>query len=109
MADINKQVSESQKKWSQRVDFTSPNDINDYIKFKILKYRHYNFTNDNMWEQYKKDFTDFVEVIFKTYKLVTIYNLQTLFHNQGVWVEKNKQVTIAQSLYNILYKEDQTE
>ena len=50
-------------------------DVNNYIKFKILKYRHYNFINNNIWEQYKEDFMDFTEAIFKAYKLATIYNL----------------------------------
>ena len=53
----------------------SINDINDYVEFKILKYRHYNFTNDDIWEQYKEDFADFIKAIFKTYKLTIIYNL----------------------------------
>ena len=75
MADISKQISEGQKKWSQGVDFTSINDINNYIKFKILEYRHYNFTNDNIWEQYKEDFTNFIEAIFKACNLAVIYNL----------------------------------
>ena len=40
---------------------------------------------------------------------MTIRNLQTLLRNYGVWVKKDKQVTIARSLYNTLCKEDQTE
>ena len=56
----------------------SINDVNDYVEFKILKYRYYNFTNDDIWEQYKEDFVDFIEAIFKTCKLIIIYNLQTL-------------------------------
>ena len=84
MVDISKQVSEGQKKWSQGVNLTSTNDVNDYVEFKILKYRHYNFTNNDMWEQYKEDFVDFIEAIFKTCKLIIIYNLQTLLHNQGI-------------------------
>ena len=47
-----------------------------------------------------------MEAIFKAYSLITIYNLQTILHNYGVWVEKDKQVTIVQSLYNTLCKED---
>jgi hypothetical protein len=62
----------------------SLNNVNNYIKFKILEYRHYNFTNDDIWEQYKEDFIDFIKAIFKTYKLVIICNLQTLLYNQGV-------------------------
>ena len=59
-----------------------------------------------MWEQYKVDFADFMEATFKAYSLMTIYNLQTLLYKHGVWVKKDKQVTITQSLYNILCEED---
>ena len=52
MADISKQVSEGQKKWRQGVDLTSTNDVNDYIKFKILEYEYYKLMNDDLWEQY---------------------------------------------------------
>jgi len=83
----------------------STNDINDYIKFKILKYRYYNFINNDIWEQYKEDFVDFMETTFKAYKLTAIYNLQSFLCNQSVWVKKDKRVTIIQSLYNILYKD----
>ena len=75
MADISKQVNKGQKKWSQGVDLTSISDVNDYIEFKILEYRHYNFMNDDMWEQYKKDFADFIKATFKAYKLTITYNL----------------------------------
>ena len=59
----------------------SINNINDYIKFKILKYKHFKFINDDLQEQYKKDFADFIKVIFKTYNLINIYNLQTLLYS----------------------------
>jgi len=78
MADISKQVSEGQKKWSQGVDLTSTNDVNDYIKFKVIEYGHYNFINDDMWEQYQEDFADFTEAIFKTCDRIATYNLRTL-------------------------------
>ena len=52
MADISKQIDEGQEKWSQGVDLTSINDVNDYIKFKVLKYGHYKLINDDLWEQY---------------------------------------------------------
>ena len=81
MADIYKQVSEGQKKWSQGVDLTSTDNVNDYVEFKILKYRHYNFINNNMWEQYKEDFVDFTEAVFKACKLIALRNLQTLLCN----------------------------
>jgi hypothetical protein len=60
----------------------SANNINDYIKFKTLKYVYYKFTNDDLWEQYKEDFIDFTEAIFKTYK--GICKLWILLYNQGI-------------------------
>ena len=54
MADITKQISEGQKKWSQGVDLTSTNDVDNYIKFKVIEYGHYNFTNDDIWSNTRK-------------------------------------------------------
>jgi hypothetical protein len=28
----------------------STSDVNDYIKFKVFGYGHYNFINDDIWE-----------------------------------------------------------
>jgi hypothetical protein len=109
MADISKQVSEGQKKWRQGVDVTSTNDVNDYISFKILEYRYFELMNDDLWEQYQEDFADFTEAIFKECNPTTIRNLRTLLRNQGVWVKRNKWVTVARSLYNIIYEEERTE
>jgi hypothetical protein len=49
--------------------------VNNYIKFKILEYGYFKLINNNMWEQYKKDFADFMEAIFKAYNPVAIHNL----------------------------------
>ena len=53
----------------------STDNVNNYITFKIFKYGHFKLMNDNLWEQYKEDFIDFIEAIFKAYNPTTIYNL----------------------------------
>ena len=68
----------------------STNNVNDYISFKILKYRHFKLINNDLQEQYQEDFTDFTEAIFKAYNPVTIRNLRTLLYNQGVQVKRDK-------------------
>ena len=78
MADISKQVSEGQKKWSQGVDPTSIPDVNNYIKFKVLKYEYFELINNDLWEQYQEDFADFTEATFKACNPTTIRNLRTL-------------------------------
>ncbi len=75
MADISKQFNEGQEKWSQGVDLMSITDVNNYIKFKILEYGYFKFINDDLWEQYKEDFADFMEATFKAYSIIPIHNL----------------------------------
>ena len=53
-------------------------DVNNYIKFKILKYGHYKLLNDDIQEQYKEDFADFTEDTFKACSIIPIRNLRTL-------------------------------
>jgi hypothetical protein len=53
----------------------SISDVNDYIKYKILEYGHYKLLNDDLWEQYKEDFVDFMEAIFKACNFNAICNL----------------------------------
>ena len=47
MADITEQVIEGQKKWGKGIDlqsdFIEPEDIDDFVRFKILEYEAYNF------------------------------------------------------------------
>ena len=108
IADISKQIDKGQEKQSQGVDLTSIPDVNNYIKFKILKYGYYKLINNNLQEQYKEDFADFTEATFKAYSIIPIRNLRNLLCYYSIQVKKDKQVTIAQSLYNTLYKENQT-
>ena len=75
MADISKQINEGREKWSQGVNLTSTTDVNDYIQFKLLEYGHYKLLNDDLWEQYKEDFADFTEAIFKACNPNAICNL----------------------------------
>ena len=85
MADISKQIDNGQKKWRQGVDLTLVENVNDYIKFKILKYKHFKFINDDLWELYKEDFAAFIEATFKAYNTTNIYNLRTLLcHGLGL-------------------------
>ena len=75
MADLRKQVNKGQEKWRQGVNLTSITNINNYIKFKVLKYKYFKLINDNLWEQYQEDFVDFTEAIFKACNPTTIRNL----------------------------------
>ena len=53
----------------------STDGVNNYINFKILKYGYYKLLNNNLQEQYKEDFVDFIEAILKAYNPNAIRNL----------------------------------
>ena len=52
MIDIGQKVKERQKKWGRgiNVDFNNINiiDINDFVQFKILEYKVYDFKDDKL-------------------------------------------------------------
>ena len=50
-------------------------EVNNYIKFKVLKYKYYKLINDDLQEQYKEDFVNFTEATFKAYSIIPIRNL----------------------------------
>ena len=48
MADLKKQVNKGQEKWRQGVDLIFITDVNNYIKFKVLKYKYFKLINNNL-------------------------------------------------------------
>jgi len=84
MADISEQIDEGQEKWSQGVDLESISDVNNYIKFKTLEYGYFKLENDDLWEQYREDFTDFTEAIFRASSLIAIRKLRNLLRKYSV-------------------------
>ena len=109
MADISEQIDEGQEKWSQGVDLESISDVNNYIKFKTLEYGYFKLENDDLWEQYREDFADFTEAIFRASSLIAIRKLRNLLRKHGVWTARDKHITVAQSLYDTLQEEDPIE
>ena len=52
MSDIKAQVDAGQKKWGKGIDLqsnkTTTEDINEFVKFKILEYKAYNFKDNKL-------------------------------------------------------------
>ena len=64
MTDIRQQVREGQKKWGRGIDIDFDDiditDINDFIQFKTLEYKVYDFKDNKLQEVYKDDFQNFI-------------------------------------------------
>ena len=76
MMDISQQVKGGQKKQSKGINIDPNNinniNINDFIQFKILEYKVYNFKDSEILEVYKEDFQNFIVEIFKDYNQFNI-------------------------------------
>ena len=69
ITDIRQKIKKGQKKWGREISIDSNDinitDINDFIQFKILKYKIYDFKDNELWETYKENFQNFTLQIFK--------------------------------------------
>jgi hypothetical protein len=108
MTITSQQIRDGQQKWSQGVDPTDTDSAREYIEYKILEYEYYDFLDADLWEQFKEDFMGFTEESLKASTLLSFTRrLRTLLRNRGIWVLKDKNITIAKSLSNTIKEEDQ--
>jgi len=94
------------KKWGKGINIDSNNvditDINNFIQFKTLKYKIYDFKDSKLWEVYKKNFQSFTAQIFKNCNQLSIQKLQIFLQTNSVWVKKHKNTTVPKLLFNTL-------
>jgi hypothetical protein len=110
MVNTRAQLDEGQKTWGRGIDAQSDGidteDIDNFIKFKILEYEDYDFKDDDLWDAYKDDFESFTLETFKECSQNNIRKLRALLRTRGVWVKKHRNTTVPESLFNTLQEEE---
>ena len=113
MADIRAQVEEGQKKWARGINIQSDDiditDINDFVRFKTLEYEDANLKDDELWGLYQDDFKDFTVEIFKNCNQTHVRKLRMILQTNGVWVQKHRNTTVPESLFDTIQEEDPTD
>ena len=108
MATIEQKINDGLLKWSQGVDPTDTDSAREYIEYKLLEYEYHDFLDADLWDQFKEDFMGFTEESLKASTLLSFtHRLHSFLRNRGVWVLKDKNITIAKSLCNTIKEEDQ--
>jgi hypothetical protein len=107
MANLSGQPSSSHSDNGQELDLTDPQSVAEYIKTKQAEYEEYDLMDSDLWEQFKEDFTDFTEQIFKDYNQLTIRKLRSFLRTRGTNTAKDKHITVARSLAKTIQEEDQ--
>ena len=98
MANLSGQPSSSHSDNGQELDLTDPQSVAEYIKAKQAEYEECNLMDSDLWEQFKEDFADFTEQIFKDCNQSTIRKLRTFLRTRGTNTAKDKHITVALSL-----------
>jgi hypothetical protein len=100
------------KRWQDGIDVkTAPKeDLNDYVNTKIQWYALHKQSDGNLWELFQEDFITFDITVWNKADRTIVYALRAFLRCGGVYVKHNgKQLTIAQSLVNVIREETQSE
>ena len=85
MTTIKQQVKDGNRKWRQGVDPTDTASANEYIKFKLMEYEYFKrIKDDDLWEQFKDDFTGFTKETLEACHQALIRDLCDLLRNRGI-------------------------
>jgi hypothetical protein len=104
-----KEIKAGRVRWPKGIGVEdTTEDIDNYITYKITEYTHYDVQDEELWEVFQEDFTGFSKSIFKDCNQMSIRKLRALLRMYGVWVKKDRHLTVAESLYNTLQEEDPT-
>jgi hypothetical protein len=109
---INSYLSDSDSSDRNNSDFDSKNvrvckiDKNIFVQTAIISYDRENLKNDTLWEQFKKNFVDWIENDFKSKVLnIRLRRLRNALRKRDVWILKDARIIIAKFLIRILEKE----
>ena len=67
------------------------------------------FYDDDLWESFKEEYGELTEQDFKLVSNHYLRKMQNFLRQQGVWILKDRNVTISKSLTNTLEEKKPTE
>jgi hypothetical protein len=81
-------------------------DKNDFVQKAITSYDREDMKNDTLWEQFRKNFAEWIEDDFKIDVLnICLRRLRNVLRKRNVWILKDSNMIIAKSLIQTFEKE----
>jgi hypothetical protein len=81
-------------------------DKNDFIQKAITSYDREDMKNDTLWEQFRKNFAEWIEDDFKiNVSNICLRRLRNILRKRDVWILKDSKIIIAKFLIEIFEKE----
>ena len=110
VSETTKQVFEMTKKSKiSAIDFVAienskSSQIIQYIKNQIAEWKQYDFTDDNLWKMFLKNFDDYTEIDFFLDNKNVVRQLRICFRSRGVWMKIESKILFHRTLINTLKK-----
>jgi hypothetical protein len=102
-----KALAEAQKKYKKvNIVESADGELDLWIDYKLLEYRHGDFNDYDLWEQYRDDFHEFSENTFKLCNTSTIRMLRNHLRSHGVHAPVRAGLTMAHSLHQVAQAEE---
>jgi hypothetical protein len=100
---INFYLSDSEDVLTRKID------KNIFVQTTIISYDRENLKNDTLWEQFRKNFVDWIEDDFISEVLnIRLRRLRNALRKRDVWILKDSRIIIAKSLIRTFEKEHST-
>jgi CRISPR/Cas system CMR subunit Cmr6 (Cas7 group RAMP superfamily) len=96
-------------KYNSDFNFVRKMNKNIFVQTTIISYDRKKLKNDTLWEQFKKNFVDWIENDFKEEILnIRLKRLRNVLRKRNVWILKDSQMIIVKFLIRILEEEHLT-
>ena len=76
-----------------------------YINEKIMQYKTYEMTDEDLWESLQLDFKGVTEAELAAVPTACIRHLRELLRRNGVYVSRDQQIPADKSLYKVIHEE----
>ena len=84
------------------------NQITQFIKNQIIEWKQYDFTDDNLWKTFLKNFDDYTEIDFLFDNKNAVRQLRICLRSRDVWIKTKSKILLHRALINTLKKKEST-
>ena len=80
--------------------------LNNHIALSILRYKHYKYTDNDLWEDFQGSFEGWTLEHLEKANRYALKELRTFLRTHGVWVKKQTgPISFAKTLIEVLLEE----
>jgi Reverse transcriptase (RNA-dependent DNA polymerase) len=94
--------------WPQGINIESSSiqDVNNFITYKMVEYRVYETSDNDLWSAFREDFKDFTITVFDMANTSIIRQLRPQLRLYGVRVDTDRKKKVSETLYEVLKEEE---